>query len=107
MYCNKKTGGVALLARIGGVLLVTLAIGLGITARPAAAQMFEPFSWVANQNSDTVSVVLGPFQLLTVRVGRLPQKVAVAPDGRHIYVTNSRSNTVSVIDIISSTNPRL
>lgn len=105
MYCNKKTGGVALLARIGGVLLVTLAIGLGITARPAAAQMFEPFSWVANQNSDTVSVVLGPFQLLTVRVGRLPQKVAVAPDGRHIYVTNSRSNTVSVIDIISSTNP--
>lgn len=31
-------------------------------------------------------------------VGTNPQCVAVAPDGRHAYVTNNGSNAVSVID---------
>ena len=34
----------------------------------------------------------------TIAVGLCPQEVAVAPDGKHAYVTNSCSNSVSVID---------
>ena len=34
----------------------------------------------------------------TIRVGSRPQGAAVSPDGRHAYVTNNGSNTVSVID---------
>jgi YVTN family beta-propeller protein len=33
-----------------------------------------------------------------VLVGRAPQKVAIDPDGRHIYVTNFGDNTLSVIN---------
>ena len=33
-----------------------------------------------------------------IPVGATPRGVAVAPDGDHVYVTNSGSNTVSVID---------
>ena len=39
----------------------------------------------------------------TVGVGRGPDGVAVTPDGKHAYVVNDGSNTVSVID--TATNP--
>jgi DNA-binding beta-propeller fold protein YncE len=35
----------------------------------------------------------------TIPIGQDPQGVALAPDGRHAYITNSGSNSVSVIDI--------
>jgi YVTN family beta-propeller protein len=38
-----------------------------------------------------------------VRCGDSPFLVAVAPDGKHAYVTNLTSNTVSVIDTASNT----
>lgn len=38
----------------------------------------------------------------TIPVGTDPWEVAVAPDGRHAYVANSRSNSVSVIDTVSN-----
>jgi YVTN family beta-propeller protein len=34
----------------------------------------------------------------TVRVGHNPLAAAYAPDGRHAYVLNSNSGTVSVLD---------
>jgi DNA-binding beta-propeller fold protein YncE len=35
----------------------------------------------------------------TVPVGKSPRAVAVAPDGRHAYVTNGGANTVSVLSL--------
>ncbi|MFF3334070.1 YncE family protein [Streptomyces sp. NPDC002888] len=35
----------------------------------------------------------------TLPVGELPKQVAVAPDGRHAYVTDSSSGTVTVVDL--------
>ena len=34
-------------------------------------------------------------------VGRWPMSVAVAPNGRHVYVTNFLSQTVSVVDTVT------
>ncbi|MGI5944288.1 MAG: hypothetical protein ACOX7X_06000 [Methanosarcina flavescens] len=34
----------------------------------------------------------------TVKVGKDPQGVTVTPDGKEVYVANSGSDTVSVID---------
>jgi YVTN family beta-propeller protein len=38
-----------------------------------------------------------------IPVGDSPSLVAVAPDGKHAYVTNLASNNVSVIDTASAT----
>jgi len=40
-----------------------------------------------------------PTVTATIRVGNGPVWVVVSPDGRHAYITNSGSGTVSVIDI--------
>jgi YVTN family beta-propeller protein len=37
--------------------------------------------------------------LTTIPVGKNPQDIAWAPDGRFAYVVNQSSNTVSVIDV--------
>jgi YVTN family beta-propeller protein len=39
----------------------------------------------------------------TIPVGLFPVGVAVTPDGSKVYVTNGRSNTVSVIDTATNT----
>jgi YVTN family beta-propeller protein len=36
--------------------------------------------------------------LQRIRVGHIPRSVAVSPDGRQVFVTNSWDDTVSVID---------
>jgi DNA-binding beta-propeller fold protein YncE len=38
-----------------------------------------------------------PSVTATIPVGSTPLWVAVSPDGRHVYVTNRNSGTVSVI----------
>jgi YVTN family beta-propeller protein len=38
-----------------------------------------------------------------IPVGDSPFLVAVTPDGKHVYVTNLSSNSVSVIDTASNT----
>jgi YVTN family beta-propeller protein len=39
----------------------------------------------------------------TIKVGDVAEQVAIAPDGKHAYVTNFRPNTVSVIETASNT----
>ena len=39
----------------------------------------------------------------TIGVGSFPEGVAITPDGKHAYVTNSSANIVSVIDAASNT----
>ncbi|MGB8471156.1 MAG: YncE family protein [Candidatus Sulfotelmatobacter sp.] len=64
-----------------------------------------PFAYVANINSDTVSMIDIPTSLpvAAIPVGSGPWGVAVSPDQTQVYVTNNHGNNVSVINTASST----
>jgi len=64
-----------------------------------------PSAYVANINSNTVSVIDIPTSLLvnTLQVGSGPWGVAVSPDETQVYVSNNHGNSVSVINTASST----
>jgi YVTN family beta-propeller protein len=63
-----------------------------------------PFAYVANSNSNTVSVINLPTSLVVnaIPVGSDPRGVAVSPGGNQVYVGNTLTNDVSVIDTASS-----
>ena len=68
----------------------------GVAVSPAGADAGDVY--VANTDSDTVSVINPTANTVTtIDVGTDPQGVAVSPTGADIYVTNSYSNSVSVI----------
>jgi YVTN family beta-propeller protein len=76
-------------------------LGFTVLARPAEAQ---PFAYIANSGSNTVSVVdaASNTQVATIAVGNRPIVVAISPDGTRVYVTNSNSNTVSVLATVDN-----
>ncbi len=76
---------------------LSLAILGLLAAAPASA---DPFAYVANFSSDTVSVIDTATNTVVaiVPVGSSPGGVAVTPDGAFAYVTNFSSANVSVID---------
>jgi DNA-binding beta-propeller fold protein YncE len=47
-----------------------------------------------------------PSVVATITVGSATFGIAFAPDAKHAYVTNSGSNTVSVIDTTMTMTPR-
>jgi YVTN family beta-propeller protein len=59
--------------------------------------------FVANRNSDTLSVVDVALmsEIATIAVGDAPVSVDVHPDGSRIYVVNNWSDHVSVIDAVT------
>ena len=63
----------------------------------ATALTFGPKSSVSATPTPT------PMLLTNVDVGSAPEGVAVTPDGRSVYVTNSGANTVSVMDTTTNT----
>ena len=77
-------------------------LGVMLVSAPAEA---KPFAYVTNIASNTVSVIDTATNTVvaTVPVGRLPQGVAITPDGTHAYVTNNFSGTVGVIDTATNT----
>jgi YVTN family beta-propeller protein len=64
-----------------------------------------PFAYVANINSNTVSVINIPTSSVasTIPVGSGPWGVAVSPDQTQVYVSNNHGNNVSVINTASDT----
>jgi YVTN family beta-propeller protein len=62
---------------------------------------------VANVNYDSASVTMIDSTtdevVATVAVGKNPQDISWAPDGRHAYVANTSDGTVSVIDAETET----
>ncbi|WP_179928437.1 beta-propeller fold lactonase family protein, partial [Bacillus cereus] len=62
------------------------------------------FAYVANESSNTVSVIDTSTNLVTttITVGLTPFSVAITPDGSFAYVVNADDDNVSVID--TSTN---
>ena len=80
--------------------LATLLLwGMLILANPVQSQ---PFAYVANATSNSVSVSVIDATtntvFRTVAVGDAPEDVAVHPEGTFVYVTNRGSNTVSILD---------
>jgi YVTN family beta-propeller protein len=76
----------------------TSPVGLTLPSTSARA-------YVANQNSNNVSVIDTATNTVvaTVAVGTFPFGVALTPDGTRAYVTNQNSNNVSVVDIATNT----
>ncbi len=75
---------------------------LALRAAPTRAQ---PYAYVANLGSDTISVVDTATQtaVTIIPVGDDPDGVAATPDGALVYVTNFLSDTASVIDTTTNT----
>ena len=65
----------------------------------------QPFAYVANYDSDNVSVIDTATNTVvdTVGVGDEPRGIAITPDGSRAYVTNYGSDNVSVIDTATNT----
>jgi YVTN family beta-propeller protein len=80
-------------------LCATLALGLGLIASPAEA---APFAYLTS-GSVIDTATNPPSVVATIPVGSVPLAVAVSPDGKHVYVANSGSNNVSVIDTATNT----
>ncbi|MEU6221965.1 YncE family protein [Streptomyces sp. NPDC047022] len=84
-----------------GVLAMLAGLSLPVlAAAPARAAAPTPNAYVANQFSDTVSVVDPASNTVTATITGFaaPFGVSITPDGTHAYVTNNGSDTVSVID---------
>ena len=62
-----------------------------------------PFAYVANNGSDTVSVINIPTGQVSdsILVGSGPWGTAISPDQTQVYVTNNQGNNVSVINAAS------
>jgi len=77
-------------------------LGVMLASTPAEAQ---PFAYVTNFSSNTVSVIDTATNTVvaTVPVGTNPEGVAITPDGTRAYVANNGSGTVSLIDTASNT----
>jgi YVTN family beta-propeller protein len=80
-----------------GLRALVVLVFLIVLAHPVAA---APFAYIANSNSDTVSVIDVATRIVvaTVPVGRGPSGVAASVPGTRVYVLNALDNTVSVID---------
>jgi YVTN family beta-propeller protein/probable HAF family extracellular repeat protein len=64
-----------------------------------------PYAYVANINSNTVSMIDIPTSLpvTAIPVGSEPWGVAVSPDQTQVYVSNNHGNNVSVINTANGT----
>jgi YVTN family beta-propeller protein len=87
----------------GPTVVATVTVGhgpSGVGVNPATNRVY-----VANMNSNTVSVIDGASQTVvaTVTVGSSPYAVGVNPATNRVYVVNTNSNNVSVIDTVSNT----
>ncbi len=97
MTTNSMTGRRSGWSRALAVLAAT-----ALRTCPVAAQ---PYAYVANLGSATVSVVDVATQSVaaTVPVGSNPDGVAATPDGTRVFVANFLSDDLSVIDTSTNT----
>ena len=107
MYSNNSNGNGAARARGFMALFAMLAMGLGLMASPAEA---APFAYVTNFDKafqavvsviDTATNTVVTTVPLEVTSTILPVNLAVAPDGKHVYVLPG--SIVLVIDAATNT----
>ena len=83
--------------------------GLGCSSSPSAENAAaSPRIYVTNQLDNTASVIDGGTEkvVATVRVGISPAQMAVSPDRRSVYIANTGSDTVSVLNTDDNTIAR-
>ena len=100
---NRRPLPKALTEIVVGLATVTLLL---TSAAPMASA--APFAYMANQGSNSVSVVdaanpAQPHVVATIPVGTLPSDVAVNPAGTRAYVVNYIDESLSVIDTATQT----
>jgi YVTN family beta-propeller protein len=91
-----------------GVLLAAIG-GLSSATSPSAEKSAAPARiYVTNQLDNTASVIDGATHKIvaTVRVGVSPAQMAVSPDRKSVYIANTGSNTVSVLNTDNDTIAR-
>ena len=96
-------------AAVAGALLVSLALPATTYARGSAYVV----AWVPGGTDDTPGVVsqfaigaggqLSPLSPQTINAGRDPMYLAVIPNGKSVYVSNSLDDTVSQYSVDPST----
>ena len=80
--------------------------GLACATSPSAEKPAAPVRiYVTNQLDNTASVIDGATHKIvaTVRVGVSPAQMAVSPDRKSLYIANTGSNTVSVLNTDKNT----
>jgi YVTN family beta-propeller protein len=91
------------ITQLWGFLFIGLIGGYGLATQPVHA---APFAYVTRLHSNSVSVIdtaTTPIKVVnSVSVGDTPLGVAVAPDGKRVYVA-TQGNYVSVIDTATHT----
>lgn len=80
--------------------LVSLFVLIGLLFSPTSAHAQDPRVYVANEGSNSVSVIDSSTNgiITTIPVGNSPRGVALSPDGNKLYVSNYNDWTVSVVD---------
>lgn len=75
-----------------------------LIALSSSALVFANFAYVANNDSDTVSVIDASNNSVvgSISVGIGSVWIAITPNGRFAYVTNGSDDTVSVVDTSSN-----
>jgi YVTN family beta-propeller protein len=78
---------------------------LNVTVFSSHCVKAEPFAFVTNLSSDSVSVIDTATNSVidTIVVGDEPIGVTLSPDGSKAYVSNDKSNNISVIDTSTNT----
>jgi YVTN family beta-propeller protein len=76
--------------------------GLGTNPYMGLASNDGQLVYISNQGSNTVTAYAGlgcnKSPIATISVGNAPRHLALSPDNRYLYVSNSLDNTVSIID---------
>jgi len=72
----------------------------GLVAKPQGLEIKNILAYVSNEGSNCVTIIDRQEDLVvgTIAVGEAPRGIAASSDGTRIYVANSRSNSISVID---------
>jgi len=108
-----NNGTVSLVEAASETVLANIEVGLHPNAMAVSAD--GRYLYVANANSDTVSVIATDadrvIRTLDVRLfagaplGSAPNALAIAADGRRLYVANGGNNAVAVVDLQEPQRP--
>ena len=98
---NFGSANVSVIETDGNTVITTVNVGGG----PAdVAVGVDGTVYVVNGDSDTVSVIDSTNTVTSsIFVGDAPLDMVLSPDGTHLYISNNRADTVSVISIVPGT----
>jgi gliding motility-associated-like protein len=104
---SNNTPGIGLPASGTGNIAAFTAVNTGttpITATITATPVQAAYAYVPNyvRNVNVINVLTGDL-LGTISAGNSPESVAISQDGRHVYICNSNSDDISVVDGTTNT----